>query len=197
MFHWDLGSVPEWFGGVSLLLAFAVFANDRRNQARAQVDLVAVWYEEPGWTTDTEPAITVTIVARNASLLPVKINSISYKLWTTWNDPRKPADTFQRGPVIWMLAPGQLPPGADWRHLVEHDLIGPAPRVGPLRVTCMIQDVSVTDNAGRTWAVTGKGRARRLRGRFLHVMRQGESAMDAMEDRAVARRFEREPPGEQ
>jgi hypothetical protein len=171
MFHWQFGSVPEWFGGASLLLAFWIFAKDRQNQARAQVNRVAVWYDNPSLTQGTEPTFTVEIIARNASVLPVMISQVEYSISIWWPGPPKGgAVNMMRGQrITGYCHPGTLPPGgADWHETVkkevnlEHDQSA---------VTFDIDLVSIRDNSGRTWDVTGRGLPRRPR-----VKRLGSAA---------------------
>lgn len=159
MFELNLGTVPEWFAGASLLLAFWIFANDRRNRTHAQVDQVGVWYENPSLTPRAElPAATYTaameIVARNSSLLPVTIRIVQYSLsiWYGLGEERVSRHLIP----LAVLAPE----GGEWRETVQHEIDLPIPGEGA-RVTCRIDEVRITDNAGRKWVVTRSGGTRR------------------------------------
>jgi hypothetical protein len=160
MFKLNLGSLPEWFSAGSLLLALWIFAQDRRNQARRQVDQVGVWYEILSVTQGAEPTVTVDIVARNASQLPVQVYWVRYQL-SGWWKAASPKETAGRPRRIdrWEW-PGDIPPGGgEWRKTVQHTF-GPGPADKPLSVLCRIAGVWVIDNAGRGWLVTGEGRAK-------------------------------------
>jgi hypothetical protein len=182
----DWGSVPAWFGAISLVLAFVIFARDRAKSERSQVDLIGVW-GEPTWdmpemTRNPAKRVqggTIQLFARNASQLPVEIAYIAFELHTAWMVPVERPDDLQ----VWEGKPGTEPgkafigpvriaPDKTWEgQPQEFDLAHTAPHpeaqlwmlVGG--ITCRIRFVLVLDNAGRRWETRpGAGRrARRIR----------------------------------
>ncbi|WP_190329694.1 hypothetical protein [Streptomyces venezuelae] len=88
-FQLDMGTVPAWFGGASLVLALIIFGKDHNANDRKYVDLVAVWWNieyairSPSDPTRTEE-VDLTIWLKNASNLPVEITSVRYKLTPSW-----------------------------------------------------------------------------------------------------------------
>lgn len=163
MFEVKLGSVPEWFGAASLLLAFWIFATDRRNRARRQVDQVGVWYENLHVTQGTAPKVTLDIVARNASLLPVRLTGVTYALTGESKDDTGRSRRLRPIHASVNPHPSTLPPGGgESRTPVEHPLEAESAG-GRIWTTCQIDRVTVVDNAGRQWLVTARGRAKRSR----------------------------------
>jgi hypothetical protein len=203
--HLNLGAVPEWFGGLSLLLAFAVFGTDRRNQARAQVDQVGIWVE--AWEVPPEdlPEEAVTVVtevkAVNASTLPVRIRRIEYELELTWVTITGDFVPLTSEVAIEMhrakfISPGSLvKPGEDYSNPLPHDFEKPAgaDRIGTINAGISL--AVIADNAGRTWAVTGKGRAKRWRDwHNLRIARRTRRAIDRVRTRWWLRHVKPTPP---
>lgn len=162
-FHLDLGSVPEWFGALSLLLAFAVFGHDRRNQSRAQVHQVGVWHEGVKCTINDPATVTLEFAGRNASVLPVWIKGFEYVLKLTWVSDRGGVTTevvttarrWKQVNASWLIKP------ADTLSMpYDHEFPVPAGADRISIVTCWLLETTIRDNAGRTWAVTSEGRTR-------------------------------------
>jgi hypothetical protein len=174
MFHWDLGSIPEWFGGVSFVLAFVIFGNDRRNRDRAQVDQVGAWLTNPSWTTGAAPEVTSELVIANKSSLPVVINEIVCVVEPDWMGvPDGPGRiTHVKGtPVVSHRAPpSSIPPGEEWRHEFKWRPMNPGGAAGLGRAKASVGEMQVIDNAGRTWLVSSRGRPAQRYGK-LYLMR--------------------------
>ncbi|MFF8645868.1 hypothetical protein [Streptomyces sp. NPDC015345] len=87
--QFDMGTVPAWFGGASLVLALLIFGRDRTANDRKYVDLVAVWWEieyerrMPNDSTRIED-VTVTLFLKNAGNLPVEVTAVEYTLTPSW-----------------------------------------------------------------------------------------------------------------
>jgi hypothetical protein len=159
--HWNLGSVPDWFGGISLLLAFAIFAGDRRTRDRAQVDQVGLWFDNPGWTLGAAPEITANLTIRNTSQLPVTINEVAYEITPTWMgipDGRGGIRSAEAPPMVGSRGfSAPLPPGENWPIEIKvspHNGFGAS---GLGQVRCTVAEAQLIDNAGRTWLVRGNG----------------------------------------
>lgn len=85
----DMGTVPAWFGGASLILALIIFMRDHSSMERKDVDSVAVW-----WNIDytrrepTDPAkaadANIKIHLRNVGNLPVEIRAMDYRISSLW-----------------------------------------------------------------------------------------------------------------
>lgn len=178
------GTVPAWFGGASLLLAFVLFLRDRRRDDREQIDKVAVWMV-PSW--DPTPAlrnpkrvvepteeIHYRIFAKNSNDVPIEIAHAAFTIETAWRVPTgdlvstmvagtEMSRLFQDG---YLLPPGEQREQPDQLFYVGHQ--APAGATGLTvngGVKCRVQWFLATDNAGRRWEVRrGQGkRARRLR----------------------------------
>lgn len=85
----DMGTVPAWFGGASLVLALIIFGRDRTAGDRKYVDLVAVWWKveyEPRTPIDTPRTeeVNLTIFLKNASNLPVEVTAVEYTITPSW-----------------------------------------------------------------------------------------------------------------
>lgn len=164
-FHLALGTLPDWFGGVSLLLAFVIFFRDRRERARTQADLVGIWFDRPEWTPGAAPTITVELHIRNASQLPVRINEIAFTVTPTWAGvPHGPNQLrSQRAtPIISRRSlPTPLPPGRDEVIALSYEPVNSAGGVGLGQVDCGVTEAQIVDNAGRTWLVRAGRRAAR------------------------------------
>jgi hypothetical protein len=166
MFHLELGTLPEWFGGISLMLAFAVFARDRGNQTRAQVNRVGIWPADsrlPNYE-DNEfvPHIEVVISARNASELPVEVIGVKYVLVV--NPPTQERLSRLGGPdgtelfsyaefVQRQPETGDVPPGETKQFIWWHPVYPSTEGAIEATYTSIVY-AHIKDNAGRQW-ITG------------------------------------------
>jgi hypothetical protein len=179
------GTVPAWFGGASLLLAFFLFMRDRRRDDRALIDKIAIW---PTVTYDqTSTALVsaakrndgtrIKLTAKNASDLPVEVHAAVFEVTSQWMVPASPAGggwSTRPGTEpaqLSLLAPVLLAPGddkiiSDYGMNLAHQAPGRAVQLDPLcGVTARVRWFLAIDNAGRRWEVRpGQGRrARRIR----------------------------------
>lgn len=171
-FHPDFGNVPSWIGAGSLLLAFRIFLRDRSKLDHSQVDAVGVWGDIkrqpvfPGMprTDDVE----VQIHIRNATDLPVEIQSVAFSLQTKWMVPAL-IDDRGPGPHVWNGATGKadsmrfinsikIAPQKTWDSewtTVNLTHTAPAESASLLftsdGVKCAIAYTLIIDNAGRRW----------------------------------------------
>jgi hypothetical protein len=140
--HWigqaQLGTVPAWFGGASLLLAVLLFMRDRRRDDRALIDKVAIWptvaYDQT-LTALVDAAkrndgTQVKLTAKNASDLPVDVHAAVVEVTSQWRVPTSPAGD------AWAAKPGTKPPslGSPPRSgeaSPPHPLVQPPARVLP------------------------------------------------------------------
>jgi len=179
------GTVPAWFGGLSLLLALTLFFRDRRRDDREQIDKTAVWvtckwdptlgFTDRDRVVPADEQITFRVFTKNANETPMQIRYIAFVIATNWwvketdmsSRMVRGADVsklFQDG---FLLAPGKLrkPPAQPWNigHHAPSGAHGLA--LPPNGVECRVDWFLATDNAGRRWEVRpGRGkRARRLR----------------------------------
>jgi hypothetical protein len=178
------GTVPAWFGGASLLLAFMLFLRDRRRDDRAQIDKVAVWMvptwdptlalRDPQRVVEPTEEIHYRIFAKNSNDVPIEIAHAAFTIETKWLVPTgdlasrvidgtEKSRLFQDG---YLLAPGEQREQPAQLFYVGHQ--APAGAKGLTvggGVKCWVQWFLATDNAGRRWEVRpGQGkRARRLR----------------------------------
>lgn len=105
----SLGTIPAWFGGLSLLLAFRLFLRDRKNNDRAEIDKVVVWWSTkydrrmPGQLARVEE-IEHTLHAKNSSDGVVTIEAITARVSPRWVVP----DLEQTSPElpVWSVEPG-------------------------------------------------------------------------------------------
>jgi hypothetical protein len=183
---WDWGSVPAWFGALSLILAYTVFRRDRVNAERAQIDLVGAWLTvayERSWPGES-PVVegTVTAHIRNASQLPVRVVKIGYKVESNWLVPDLEQPQSSHGGIVaWTPTPGVVP----HRYFQENLLVAPqmtedvpftinvehmaperAEHLAPLSgITAKVEWLLVVDNAGRRWEIRPErgGRATKVR----------------------------------
>ncbi|MFG3508356.1 hypothetical protein ACGF5F_22975 [Streptomyces sp. NPDC047821] len=84
----DLGSVPAWFGGISVVLALIIFGRDHVKHERRHIDLVAIWwdvsYEARAPTDERVEEAAVSIVLRNAGNLPVEVPEVRFRVSSRW-----------------------------------------------------------------------------------------------------------------
>jgi len=176
------GTVPAWFGGASLLLAFFLFLRDRRRDDRVLIDKVAIWstatYDQT-LTSLTDAAkrndgTQIKLTAKNASDLPVEVHAAVFEVTSEWRVLASPAgDGWSSEPgtkrkQLSLLEPVLLAPG-------DHKIVSgyamnladqaPERAVQLARVTARVRWFLAIDNAGRRWEVRpGQGRrARRIR----------------------------------
>jgi hypothetical protein len=116
------GTVPAWFGGLSLLLAFYLFVRDRRRDDREQIDKVGVWAL---WeTADSEPmpfiphlieipeGVFFSLIARNTNDVPVTVHLINFVVRPRWAVPTSAYDAyvsrevqrFERSSTAWKMS---------------------------------------------------------------------------------------------
>lgn len=176
------GTVPEWFGGLSLVLAIFLFLRDRRRDDREQIDKVGVWptatYELQ--TLDDEAhrieEIEFTLHARNANDVPIYVALVSIDIQTSWcvvkgRTLRSFTTKSGKVPSRAFNGPFTLPPNGS---LPEHNTpfhVGRQAPEGASRLdthngaTATVRWFLATDNAGRRWEVRpGRGRrAKRIR----------------------------------
>lgn len=192
-FHPDWGTVPAWFGGLSLVLALSIFMRDRSAADRKDVDLVGVWWKAewerkvPMDETGRVETGTIKLHFGNAGNLPVEITHVSFEVRTKWvvrdldQWERDPDGNLKRDFGVWTVAPGT----SSHKHFISHVRVPPQDRVDsddPIDVsdlapehadqlelfdgiTCSVLWMLIVDNAGRRWEVRpGVGRrARRIR----------------------------------
>ncbi len=189
--HWigqvQWGTVPAWFGGLSLVLAFVLFIRDRRRDDRALIDKVAIW---PTVTYDqTSTALVdaatrndgtqIELNAKNTSDRPVDIHAALVEVTSQWMVPASPAggawstspgtEPAQLSlPAPVLLAPGDDKVISDYGMNLEHQAPEGAVQLHPLRgVTARVRWFLAIDNAGRRWEVRpGQGRRARLIHRY-------------------------------
>ncbi len=176
------GTVPAYFGGASLLLAFILFYRDRRRDDREQIDKVAVWVI-PDWDRafhgsdrKVEPTeeVRYRVSAKNSNDIPIEIAQTAFTIETSWwvlSGPlslqsvagTEPCRLFQDS---YLLPPGEQREQPEQPHYVGHRAPVGATQLDPLAgARCQVQWILAIDNAGRRWEVRpGQGkRARRIR----------------------------------
>lgn len=170
-FHPDMGTVPSWIGGASLLLAFRIFRRDRSRSDRAQVDNVGIWGEVqrtadlPG--VSRRAKIMAQINVRNATDLPIEVHLVAFKFYTLWKVPRN--NSANPSAPTWNEVPGKktdlyfldeegIAPRKSWESgwlPIELDYAAPADdailHFRSQAVKCIIEYALVVDNAGRRW----------------------------------------------
>lgn len=191
--HWyhklQLGTVPAWFGGLSLLLALVLFLRDRRKDDREQIDKVAIWvttsYElrAPHEGASRIEEIELTFHTRNGNEVPIDVHLVAFEVKTWWSVPSKDNDPDNdRKLLSWSRKPGTqtsrlfkdqflLPPNDSLpEHLEKHHVGDHAPERAtqlhmPNGAKATVRWFLAIDNAGRRWEVCpGRGRrARRIR----------------------------------
>jgi len=176
---------------LSLTLAFTIFVRDRRNDDRQQADLVGIWatprfdHVAP-WKRPRIDDVTIDLIVRNASELPVEVVQVACNISTRWAVPdyaswRKDDEGQPTFPGVWSIKegisddrfyiePGRVPPQNSWTHSGEFNIEHIAPQndcqLDLIRgVTCNVSWALVVDNAGRRWELRpGRGgRAKRIR----------------------------------
>lgn len=162
------GSVPEWFGGISLLWAFWLFGSARADRKRAQVNQIGAWFGQKEWDDGPAPEVRATLTVRNASQLPVGVSRVAFAMGPFWMeepDPSGSSNTYLGDEVNGLAEPkAPIPPGEDWTYHYATRLSSDCPAIGLDSVGFAIIEMVVTDNAGRTWQVTGTARARSIPG---------------------------------
>lgn len=157
-FSWDWGSVPEWFGGLSLVLAYAIFFRDRRERDRSQINLIGVW-GQASW--DDQGAITHGIVIRNSSVLPVQVRKVKYHVHVTWLYRTAPGvEEGVKGTPLEVtpeFVPRAVLPNSDWPKEASWNPLKPKEAIRIAGVTCEIKWLQLTDNAGRAWLLRPGG----------------------------------------
>ncbi|WSQ10280.1 hypothetical protein OG604_22355 [Streptomyces sp. NBC_01231] len=196
----DWGTVPAWFGGVSLVLALVIFMRDRSASERKDVDLVGAWWEaewEKKAPMDDSGRVevgTVKLHFGNSGNLPVEIVQISFEVKTKWavrdldQWEREPDGSLRNGYGVWTVKPGigshkhfianvRVPPQGEVDSETPIDVSDLAPEHADQLelfdgITCKISWMLIVDNAGRRWEVRpGVGR-RAKRIRWYHRRRE-------------------------
>ena len=181
MFHWELGTVPEWFAGAALLLALTIFVRDRRTTDRVQVDLVGTWIDQNGWSAATGldgwPG-TLEVRIRNGSKLPVIVEQLAFTVHVEWYKRVQIGSGNQysaeeAAPLMkWLVADvGQIAPEYTWSRSFDinpNNLASFIDESGEAwfpGAWCLVDQVMLLDNAGRRWAIQPHrgGPARRVR----------------------------------
>jgi hypothetical protein len=174
----DWGSVPAWLGAGSLLLAFWIFHHDRRNDERAQVDLVGAWgtpeYERRSSdASERVEQVRAHLFIRNASELPIEVVQLACDLETTWDVPDgelayRPVAGVQ--PHRSFIDRVMVPPQDTWDGSYDFNIAHLAPenavQLDLIRgVVVVIRWLLIIDNAGRKWEVRPSSgtRARRVK----------------------------------
>ena len=182
--------VDDLFGTHTLLLAFYLFARDRRRDDREQIDKVGVWAL---WeTADSEPmpfiphlieipeGVFFSLIARNANDVPVTVHLINFVVRPRWAVPTSAYDAYvsrdvqevrevvdgmenvQLSSLKALIPPGETLTIGRW-HL---NLAMGAPNLATVHdAIYSIERFLAVDNAGRRWIVRpGQGkRARQIR----------------------------------
>ena len=173
----DWGSVPEWLGGLSLILAFAVFRRDRTKAERTQVEHLGVW-AEPAYSREPPlpESADLNISIRNASDLPMSVDVVQCEVVTEWCIPYTdrsativPGGGAQGGtpwPQRPLVKPGETIVDQAPIFVLNH---APAGAESLASVNVMIQRIDVTDNAGRRWRIRPKHGNPIRRVRFYHL----------------------------
>lgn len=186
----EWGTVPAWFGGLSLLLAFVLFFRDRRRDDREQIDKVAIWlttaYEPQFFGADGKidriEEVEYTLHTKNANDVPIDVHAVAFDIRTWWTVPQEHPRHDDGTPVAYLYEPGTVPN----RHFTGRFLLPPdgslpeqaqkthighhapesATQLAPADgVRANVRWFLAIDNAGRRWEVRpgiGK-RARRIR----------------------------------
>jgi len=187
----DWGTVPAWFGGLSLVLALIIFMKDRSAGERKDVDLVGAWWEtnwEIRTPTDETGRVetgTVKVHFGNSGNLPIEIVQVAAEVRTRWlvrdldqwdyepdGRPRSRSWTIKSGTESqqYFMSNVRVPP----QEKIERDFPIDVGHMAPEHadqlsledgITCKILWMLIVDNVGRRWEVCpGVGRrARRIR----------------------------------
>ncbi|MFJ4198347.1 hypothetical protein ACIP2Y_01740 [Streptomyces sviceus] len=198
----DWGTVPAWFGGLSLVLALLIFMRDRSAAERKDVDLVGAWWEAewerkaPNNETGRAETGTVKLHFGNSGNLPVEIAQTAFEVRTKWalrdldQWEQEPDGSLKKGYGVWTIQPGI----SSHKHFISNVRVPPQEKIDsetPIDVsdlapdhadqlelfdgiTCSILWMLIIGNAGRRWEVRpGVGRrARRIR--WYHRRRENQ-----------------------
>lgn len=179
----DWGSVPGYFGALSVILALWIILRDRWSRDREQVDHIAVWptiaYErqmpvlQQGETRIEEGQFDTFI--HNTSHLPVRVIQIAWTVETRWMRPvgelvfePVPGTDVRRsfsGDPFW-LPPSDEPLAGSTTVNVAHLAPDGAVTLDLINgITARPDWVLVVDNGGRAWELRPgkKSRPRRVR----------------------------------
>ena len=148
MFHLNLGSVPEWFGGLALALALITLMRDRQDRRRAQVYLIGAWCDQIRQQADNPRIYETNAHIRNGSHLPLIVVLISVQ----WGVSYGAVGVDPHSPDV-QLRPGTIGPESDWETRVTSPQVSlTALQHGP-QVFAHINELEVIDNAGRRWVI--------------------------------------------
>ncbi|MEV6176401.1 hypothetical protein [Streptomyces sp. NPDC052015] len=183
----DWGTVPAWLGAGSLLLAFRVFLQDRRNAEREQVDSVGAWASLESTQAEDGQCGTQSAVmrlnVRNGSDLPVDIVDVKYgvagrlvnsagKEFDLSNDGYQLGISPQENPTGEKFRPvlRRIPPEETWASPHGFDITFKYPNTEDHEklhwdIHFIVLELIVIDNAGRVWRVRPSSgfRAREIR----------------------------------
>ncbi|MEV4079794.1 hypothetical protein AB0J43_05835 [Nonomuraea fuscirosea] len=185
----DWGSVPAWLGAGSLWLAFSVFSRDRANAARHQVDHVGIWftpvYDRRFPPSERVEECEITVHARNASHLPVRVVQLAWQVNSRWmvqsaeHTSELPAYQTVEGinNSLQFNNDVLLPPDSTIETKTNVNVAHQAPEAGVqldlIRgIECEVEWILIIDNAGRRWEThPGRpGRAKLMR--WYHVRKE-------------------------
>jgi hypothetical protein len=151
-FSLDWGSVPEWFAGLSLVLAYVIFSKDRRERERSQINLIGVW-TAASW--DDKYSITHKIVVRNSSVLPLMVENVKYDVQVTWSYGRSAGvEEVAKGPLLEVVpdfVPEAALPQSDWIKESTWNPPKPEKAIRLAGVVCELKSIRLTDNSLRAW----------------------------------------------
>lgn len=176
----DWGSVPSWLGGISIILAFAVFRRDRTKIDRQQIEQLGVWIEPKHSTDPPLPdRARINICIRNASNLPLYVDTIEISYKTRWRIPVKDrTDVWasalggDKGHSPYCENHGLVKPGETTETPADLWLLDRAPEGATALdwLTVVINRIDASDNAGRKWSIRPRSRNAIRRIRFYHLV---------------------------
>jgi hypothetical protein len=173
------GTVPAWFGGASLLLAFHLFLRDRRRDDREQIDKTAVWMSAEwdqtlahrDFNRSVEPTeeVKLRICEKNSNDAPIHLVHVAFLIETSWcvcvqDDVLEVVKGTQADRLFLdgsLLAPGEQRDRTPTAHYVGHQAPPGATglTLAPHGVRCTVDWFLAVDNAGRRWEVRpGQGK---------------------------------------